>query len=441
MNKYLYILTYFYLISQTLGAMDIHKLIGKLPRPKRGFVLPSHKYTGPYNPLKEQLDANNNPLPGQEPYNAVDAISLKHDICYRDNKNKHLCDDKMLQDLEELDPKDLRERLDRGFVKTVIATKRKMGWGIDVPETIKWTSELANELHKTIRHKFPTRRVFAKKANDIWAADLIEMIPYSRQNKGYKYLLTVIDIFSKYGWIIPLKRKSGVEVTDAFKKLFKERIPERIWVDNGREFYNQNLKKLLKKENIIRYSTHNELKSCIVERWNRTIKTDMWKYFTANYTYKYIDILPALVEKYNNSYHRSIKCTPKEAMLRENTAKVFKALYGDEKILPNPPKFKVNDRVLISKKRKKFDRGFTPNWKDEVFLISKIKPTIPTTYIIRDERGEELGGSFYEPELQLSKVTEYRIEKVLRKRVKAGQKQEYVKWYGYDSSHNQWINA
>ena len=432
-------MTHFYLISQTLGAMDIHKLIGKLPRPKRGFVLPSHKYTGPYNPLKEQLDANDNPLPGQEPFNSVDAISLRHDICYRD-KNKHLCDDKMLQDLEELDPKDLRERLDKGFVKTVIGVKRKMGWGIDVPETITWTSELANELHKPIRHKFPRRRVFAKKANDIWAADLIEMIPYSRQNKGYKYLLTVIDIFSKYGWIIPLKRKTGVEVADAFKKLFKEKIPERIWVDNGPEFYNQHMKKLLKKHNIILYSTHNELKSCIVERWNRTMKTDMWKYFTANYTYKYIDILPALVEKYNNSYHRSIKCTPKEAMKRENTAKVFKALYGKDTPY-TPPKFKVNDRVRITKKRGIFDKGFTPNWKDEVFIISKIKPTKPTTYIIRDERGEELGGSFYEPELQLSKVDTYRIEKVLRKRVRNGQKQEYVKWYGYDSSHNQWINA
>ena len=123
-----------------------------------------------------------------------------------------------------------------------------------------------------------------------------------------------------------------------------------------------------------------------------------------------------------------------------NVSKVFKALYGNEKAY-TPPKFKVNDRVRITKKRGIFDKGFTPNWKDEVFIISKIKPTKPTTYIIRDERGEELGGSFYEPELQLSKVDTYRIEKVLRKRVRNGQKQEYVKWYGYDSSHNQWINA
>ena len=105
-----------------------------------------------------------------------------------------------------------------------------------------------------------------------------------------------------------------------------------------------------------------------------------------------------------------------------------------------PPKFKIGDRVRISTKKDIFDKGYTPNWKDEIFIISKIKPTIPTTYIIRDERGEELGGTFYEPELQKSKTVEYRYT-VLRKRVKNGKKQEYVKWYGYDNSHNSWINA
>ena len=106
-----------------------------------------------------------------------------------------------------------------------------------------------------------------------------------------------------------------------------------------------------------------------------------------------------------------------------------------------PPKFKIGDRVRITKKKNIFAKGFTPNWKDEIFIISKIKPTKPTTYVIKDERGEELGGSFYEPELQLSHTTEYRIEKVLKRRKKGGKKQEYVKWYGYDNSHNQWINV
>lgn len=113
------------------GRVDIHSLIGKLPKPKHGWTLPNHKYTGPWNPLHEQLDENDNPLPGQEPYNQVDAIALKHDICYRDHENdKHGCDKKMIQDLNDMTPKNLRERVDRGFVKAIIGSKLKLGLGV-----------------------------------------------------------------------------------------------------------------------------------------------------------------------------------------------------------------------------------------------------------------------------------------------------------------------
>ena len=422
--------------------MDIHELIGKLPRPKHGFVLPSHKYTGPYNPLHDQLDAQDNPVPGQEPFNAVDEISMRHDICYRDNTSKQDCDEKMLNELEQLDPKDLRERFDKSLVKGIIGMKRKLGWGIDPPKTITWTSALADELHKPIRRNFPRRKVFGK-GPGIWAADLVEMIPYARQNKGFKYILTIIDIFTKYAWAVPLKTKTGVEVADAFKKIFKENMPEKIWVDNGKEFFNSSVKKLLDKHKIILYTTHNELKSCVVERFNRTIKTKMWKYFTANYTHKYIDILPALIEKYNNTRHSSIKTTPNLAKKKENHVAVFQALNNNKLrgVHRDIPKFSVGDRVRITKKKGIFDKGFTPNWRDEIFIISKRKTTSPPTYIIRDERGEELGGTFYEPELQKSKTEEYRIQKILKRRTRNGQKQEYVKWYGYDNSHNQWINV
>ena len=421
--------------------MDVHKLIGKLPRPENGFVLPGHKYTGPYNPLHNQLDENDQPLPGNEPYNAIDEISLHHDICYRDKKNsKSECDEKMLQELEMLNPADFREKLDKNIVKNVIGMKRKLGWGIDPPKTIEWTNMLANELHKPTRKNFPRRKVIAFSPNQIWAADLVEMIPYSRENKGFKYLLTVIDVFSKYGWIIPLKTKTGAEVTAAFKKLFKEAVPAKLWTDAGKEFWNSNMKKLLEENDVKLYKTYNELKSCVIERWNKTIKTDMWKYFTANNSYKYIDILPALVEKYNNSYHHSIKCTPIEAQKLANREMIFTNLYGKKTTKPLP-KFKIGDRVRITKKKTIFDKGFTPNWTDEIFTISEIKPTVPVTYTIKDVKGEQLGGSFYEQELQLSHTTTYRIEKVLRRRVRNGQKEEYVKWRGYDSSHNSWNKA
>ena len=170
------------------------KVIGKLPRHKRGFVLPYRKYTGPYNPLDEQLDENDQPLPGQEPYNDVDAISMRHDICYRDNEEgKHQCDDIMLKELDELQPCGFCEKIGKKLVRSIIGRKRRMGWGI------VWSNELADELHKPIRKKSKKRRVFASGVDAIWAEDSIEMQSFSRSNSVYKYILMIIDVFSKYG--------------------------------------------------------------------------------------------------------------------------------------------------------------------------------------------------------------------------------------------------
>ena len=159
---------------------------------------------------------------------------------------------------------------------------------------------------------YQNRSVFAKQVDDIWTADLVDMSPYSRSNSGYKYLLTVIDVFSKYGWIVPLKTKTGMEVAMALQQLFTDdTLPSRLWMDKGTEFYNQHVKRVLAASNVTVYSTENEEKSSVVERWNRTMKYIMWKYFTANNTQKYIDLLPGMVEKYNSTYHRvkAHKCT------------------------------------------------------------------------------------------------------------------------------------
>ena len=113
------------------GKVDIHSLIGKLPKPKKGWTLPNHKYTGPWNPLHEQLDKNDNPLPGQEPFNQVDEIAMRHDICYRDHENdKHGCDRQMIMELNDMKPKGLREKIDRALVKGIIGTKLKLGLGV-----------------------------------------------------------------------------------------------------------------------------------------------------------------------------------------------------------------------------------------------------------------------------------------------------------------------
>ena len=139
----------------------------------------------------------------------------------------------------------------------------------------------------------------------------------------------VLDVFSKYGWIIPLKDKKGETVSEAFKTILKEgRIPEYLWVDKGKEYYNKHVKDLLEKNNIRMYSTENG-KSSVCERWNRTIKTKMWKQFTVQGNTQYLDVLPKILKQYNNTKHSSIKMTPIEASEKKNEGIVYFNLYGD----------------------------------------------------------------------------------------------------------------
>ena len=173
--------------------------------------------------------------------------------------------------------------------------------------------DLAEELHKPIRRKFKKRRVLVNGIDKIWAADLVDIQALTKFNRGFKYLLAVIDIFSKYGWLIPLKDKTGKSVASALKTIFEERKPGKMWVDKGKEFYYKDVKDLIKL-----YSTENEEKSSFVERWIRTMKEKMWKYFTAKSTNVYIDVLPDLVKQYKNTRHSSIKMTPVKASKKEN---------------------------------------------------------------------------------------------------------------------------
>ena len=228
-----------------------------------------------------------------------------------------------------------------------------------------------------------------------------------KYNRGYTFLLLVIDIFSKYGWIIPLKNKKGKTVAEALETIFKERKPEKMWVDKGKEFYNKDVKGLVEL-----YSTENEEKSSVVERWIRTMKEKMWKYFTDNNTNVYIDILPDLVEDYNQTRHSSIKMTPVEASKKKNELTVWRNLYPDRLEIPDiNPKFSKGDKVRITKKKKTFEKGYTTRWTKEIFKIKEILHTSPVTYKIEDLNKEEIDGTFYEPELQKTSQELFIIER------------------------------
>ena len=259
---------------------------------------------------------------------------------------------------------------------------------------------MADELHKPVRRRFEKRHVFAKQIDDIWAADLVDMSSFSRSNKGYTFLLTVIDVYSKYRWIVPLKNKTGKEVASALVKLFKIAVPSRLWTDKGTEFYNQHVRRVLEANNVTLYSTENDEKSSVAERWNRTMKRIMWTYFTANNTNKYIDELQNVVDKYDTTYHRSIKLTPAETRDPSDYKHVFRALYGKIRPAPPPAKFHVGEKVRNRRKKDTFEKGFTPNWTEEVFSVSEVKHTNPITYSVKDLIGEPVKGTFYEQELQ-----------------------------------------
>ena len=187
------------------------------------------------------------------------------------------------------------------------------------------SSHLAEELHKPIRRKFKKRRVLVNGIDKIWAADLVDMQAFTKFNRGVKYLLAVNDVFSKYGWLILLKDKWGRQsVASALKTMFKERKPEKMWVDKGKEFYNKHVKDLIEL-----YSTENEEKSSVVERWIRMMKEKMWKYFSAKSTNNFINVLPDLNKEYNNTRHSSIKMTLVKASKKENELQVWRNLYPD----------------------------------------------------------------------------------------------------------------
>ena len=263
----------------------------------------------------------------------------------------------------------------------------------------------------------------------IWAADLADMKVLSEDNDGVNFLLLVIDTFSKYGWIVPLKNKKSKTVAEALKNIFEERKPEKLWTDKGTELKNKDVKKLIEI-----YSTENEEKSSIVERWIRTMKEKMWKYFTDNNTYNYMNVLPDLVKDYNNS---SIKMTPIEASKKKNELTVWRNLYPDRyKIYDLTPKFSVGDKVRITKKKKVFEKGYTTRWTEEIFTIKEIQNTNPITYKLQDLNKKEIKGTFYEPELQKTKQQVFRIEEVLEKE----ENKSWVKWKGYSDKFNSWVD-
>lgn len=297
-------------------------------------------------------------------------------------------------------------------------------------------ASLVEELHKPARRNYPRRAFQVRNIDETWQADLVEMIPYAKQNKGFKYLLTVIDVFSKFAWTVPVKLKTGKCVSEAMESILKQkRVPKNLQTDRGKEFYNKDFEKLMKRYKIHLYSTYSNLKASICERFNRTLKSRMWKMFSLRGTYKWLDILQDITHQYNNSQHRTIGMKPAEV----NSNKVANVLkrYKVTKLKKKTAKFKVGDKVRVSRNKEIFDKGYTPNWSTEVFTIVRVSNTVPYTYHLKDYQDKPIAGGFYAEELLKTKNPDvYLIEKILKQKGN----QVYVKWLGFDNTHNSWIS-
>ena len=197
-----------------------------------------------------------------------------------------------------------------GVKRLVDAARAK---GIKPSITRKWLeSQVPYTLHKPVRKRFKRNRVVVNGMDEQWQADLVDVQALKDENDGFRYLLTVIDVLSKYAWVVPLKDKTGKNLVKAFDSNFEqdERIPDRLQTDEGTEFTNQQFQKFLQSKGVQHFVTYNETKAQIVERFNRTLKTRMWRFFTQVNSYRYLDDLDDLVDSYNSSRHRSIGTAP-----------------------------------------------------------------------------------------------------------------------------------
>lgn len=298
-------------------------------------------------------------------------------------------------------------------------------------------------LHKPVKRKYPRRQIFVPGIDHLWQLDLADVSNISRHNDGVKFLLTCIDCFSRYAFVKTVKNKTAIEIRNAFDEILRHEVrkPSYVQTDKGREFINAIFQSYLVENGIKFYTVENDdIKCSIVERFNKTLKSKMWRYFTYNNTDRFIEALPLIVHAYNNSYHRTIKAKPID-VTPHNQETFYRRIYT-----PNIKRRQLNslspgDTVRISDTRQVFRKAYRGLWSLELFTIRAKLPTTPPTYIIEDLNGEEIRGKFYREELQkiIKADNIFRIEKVLKKRKRKGKTEYFVRWEGYSPKFDSWV--
>ena len=323
--------------------------------------------------------------------------------------------------------------------KSLLKSKKKKYTAATVSKWLQ--SQDAYTLHKPVTKKFRRRVTIVSGIDDQFQGDLIDMNKFKKQNDGYSFILTVIDLFSKFAWAKPLKSKHGQEVARELSKILKKRSCRIFQTDKGKEFYNVHVQNILTEEGINHFSTENDdIKAACVERFNRTIQTRLYRWFTKTDSVRWIDAIEDIVSSYNQTVHSSTSVAPID-VTQENEEDIWLQLYSNLSTPNTKPKLNVGDVVRISKYKHIFSKGYDANWSTETFIVDEVKLTDPLTFQLRDRLNEKIHGTYYQNELQKVNISnKYLIEKILAQK-KVGRKVQYlVKFQGYPDKFNEWVD-
>ena len=328
---------------------------------------------------------------------------------------------------------------------------KQNGYNVKLHHVRQWLQNHdAYSLFKPVRYRFKRDRVITCGIDDMWDVDLADVSNIQDSNDGNKYLLTAIDVFSRYLWIEPIKSKNSDDVKAGFIRMFSRtaRRPSKIRTDKGKEFVNKLVRGYMKSLDIKIFSTKNETKANFAERVIRTVKGLMYRYFLHKQTYRYIEILQPLAENYNRRPHRSLYNVSPSGIDSSNESLLWKRMYVDtarSKVKSSSFRLKIGDKVRISHLKYSFQRDYHQKWTEEYFVVRRrMHRATVNVYFLKDLQNEEIDGLFYESELQKVEkdpsTDALRIENILKRRRRRGKTELFVKWLGWPKKFNSWVD-
>jgi hypothetical protein len=328
-------------------------------------------------------------------------------------------------------------------VNKILAEAKKKDESIKIDDVKKFlTKERTYTLFKPRRIHYRRLKTIPTGLHTDWQCDLCVFDSIKKENEGFAYLLVCIDVLSRKIVVAPAKSKKSEHMIESFEKIFnKSNVkPHKLFSDAGVEFQAKKMIEYFKQNDILKYVMYDpDFHAGVVERANRTIKERLYKYFSETNTTRWINVIDKFVNNINNSVNRTIGVKP-NSVNYENAQELLETVFKEEKPKTLKNKFNTGDIVRISKEKAKFDKGYYPNYTDELFKISKVNKTKPPSYRIDDLKGNRIRGIFYEPGLVLTtEDTTYRIAEIIRTRKIKGIKEFYVKWIGYSDEHNSWV--